>query len=407
MGNWAFSSARVFAFCHYPFVLDVAAKQRLLDIEANILMQVMIVQALRQMTEPLLVLTVHRNRVFEDTMNELVNYISGLPEFPSNHLKKPLRVTFLGEEGVDDGGLRRELFYLLMEYIFNPSHGLFVIDPDSFFSWFAPPSRVPGSNPAVQYKLVGILLGMAIYNGIILNIRFPRVVFRILLGKEIRLNELQQFHPSVAESLVQLKKLSPKEIQEADLYFQAVCQDEVQDLCPDGANIPVTADNVDRYVDLYCKHVLYESVKVGVDALREGFWLTCNGKAMSLLHPDELETLVSGSEKLDFHELEKVTHYEGYSVKSLVIQWFWEVVHEWNYETKRQFLLFTTGTPRAPVLGLSRMKFTIQRAGTDSQRLPVAHTCYNILDLPEYQSKEIVQQRLATAVENFQGFGLV
>ncbi len=45
--------------------------------------------------------------------------------------------------------------------------------------------------------------------------------------------------------------------------------------------------------------------------------------------------------------------------------------------------------------------------GGDCDRLPTAHTCFNSLLLPAYTSKERLQERLATALEHAEGFGLM
>ncbi|VDP74560.1 unnamed protein product [Schistosoma curassoni] len=39
-------------------------------------------------------------------------------------------------------------------------------------------------------------------------------------------------------------------------------------------------------------------------------------------------------------------------------------------------------------------------------RLPSAHTCFNILLLPEYQSLEKLQQSLLLAITHCKGFGM-
>ena len=39
-------------------------------------------------------------------------------------------------------------------------------------------------------------------------------------------------------------------------------------------------------------------------------------------------------------------------------------------------------------------------------RLPTASTCYNILLLPAYSSKEKLKEKLLLAIENATGFGL-
>ena len=49
-----------------------------------------------------LLLEVRREHILEDTLNKIVN--AGLT------FKKPLRVVFVGEPGIDEGGVRKEFF---------------------------------------------------------------------------------------------------------------------------------------------------------------------------------------------------------------------------------------------------------------------------------------------------------
>lgn len=45
-------------------------------------------------------------------------------ESPKN-LKKQLVVEFEGEQGVDEGGVSKEFFQLVVEEVFNPDYGMF------------------------------------------------------------------------------------------------------------------------------------------------------------------------------------------------------------------------------------------------------------------------------------------
>ena len=38
-------------------------------------------------------------------------------------LRKQLRVEFYGEEGIDEGGLQKEFFQLIIEKLFDPVYG--------------------------------------------------------------------------------------------------------------------------------------------------------------------------------------------------------------------------------------------------------------------------------------------
>jgi ubiquitin-protein ligase E3 A len=46
-----------------------------------------------------------------------------------------------------------------------------------------------------EYTLIGILLGLAIYNSVILDIKFPPVIYRKLMGKIGTFEDLQSSHP--------------------------------------------------------------------------------------------------------------------------------------------------------------------------------------------------------------------
>ena len=46
-------------------------------------------------------------------------------------LKKKLKVSFMGEPGLDMGGLTKEWFQLIIRKIFQPDYGMFVYHPHS------------------------------------------------------------------------------------------------------------------------------------------------------------------------------------------------------------------------------------------------------------------------------------
>jgi hypothetical protein len=56
------------------------------------------------------------------------------------------------------------------------------------------------------------------------------------------------------------------------------------------------------------------------------------------------------------------------------------------------------------------LQIVIQPMGGDTRQdtdhLPVAHTCFNILDLPRYEDEKSLRSKLLSAMEHTQGFGL-
>lgn len=75
-------------------------------------------------------------------------------------------------------------------------------------------------------------------------------------------------------------------------------------------------------------------------------------------------------------------------------------------DLKKKFLLFTTGSDRVPVGGMGEMTFKVTRTNLDPANLPEAHTCFNQLVLPQYESKEALKEKLIIAISNAEGFGL-
>lgn len=113
-------------------------------------------------------------------------------------------------------------------------------------------------------------------------------------------------------------------------------------------------------------------------------------------------------QNFDFDELEGATEYDGgYTNDTPIIKYFWAIVHAFSLEDKRKLLQFATGSDRVPLGGLSKLRLVIARNGPDSERLPTAHTCFNVLLLPEYSTKEKLNDRLLKAVNYSKGFGML
>lgn len=60
-------------------------------------------------------LNIRRSHLVSDSLMEIAR--------KQNDLKKKLKVTFVGEPGLDMGGLTKEWFLLLIRHIFHPDYG--------------------------------------------------------------------------------------------------------------------------------------------------------------------------------------------------------------------------------------------------------------------------------------------
>ena len=159
---------------------------------------------------------------------------------------------------------------------------------------------------------------------------------------------------------------------------------------------------------MYARYLLVDSVSAQWAAFKRGFDLVCTGgRAMNLFVWQELELLICGSALLDFQALERGARYDSrYSPQHPTVQRFWRVVHSLSEAEKRLLLHFATGSDRAPIGGLSELHLVIVFQ-PDSERLPSAHTCFNHLLLPDYQTEEKMRRQLLLAISNAEGFGMM
>ncbi|KAI9308061.1 hypothetical protein BJ944DRAFT_124404 [Cunninghamella echinulata] len=395
-----------FSFCDYSFILNPVVKADILKIESVYQMrhelQDAFFRALFQgVNSPYLVLEIRRDHIIEDTLQQL-------EEKSIHDLKKQLRIQFIGEEGVDEGGVQKEFFQLMVRELFDAKYGMFSFNEESRFCWFNP-NIILDDITIREYKLLGLLIGLAVYNGVILDLHFPLAVYKKLMNVPVNLSDLKQLDSGLGHGLEHLLNNCTEEF---DHHFQVDLESfgKVQsfDLKPNGSSILVTNENRQEFVDLYVDFILNTSIAKQFDAFQLGFNLVCQDCAIKIFRPEEIEQLICGSSELDFEALEKSTVYDGgWNEDSTIIKYFWEIVHGFNYEEKKKLLFFATGSDRAPIGGLSKLQFVIAKNGGDSDRLPTSHTCYNVLLLCEYGSKEKLRERLLTSISNSEGFGMI
>jgi len=87
-------------------------------------------------------------------------------------------------------------------------------------------------------------------------------------------------------------------------------------------------------------------------------------------------------------------------------QWFWEVVADMTQEECAQLLGFVCGSSRLPAGGFGELKppFTVDVKG-EPDALPMSHTCFNLLEVPPYPSKDALASKLKLAIAGTAGFG--
>ncbi|OHT10301.1 ubiquitin ligase [Tritrichomonas foetus] len=394
-----------FSFLNYPMILTLPFKDEVREVEAQAIMESAQGSGvtINENTKPsdfLLTLEVNRQNMIKDTISQLMNK-------SKIDLSKKLYITFKGEKGVDAGGVSREYFYLITSMIFSPDYGMFDLIEDRFY-WFSLNSTFDEHN--LQYfRIIGILIGLAINNSVILPIRFPVILYKKLQGKSVyTLKDLAEIKKDVAENLEKLRMSD--DVSETYLTFsydyRVYGTLKTVDFIENGRNIPVTNENVNNYIQLYINWILDNSIKNQFEAFKDGFLRVCNSMSMKLIYPEELDILVSGPEVFNWDDLKNHTVYsDGYDSQSPTVLMFWEAFDELTEKDKSKLLLFTVGTSKPPLKGLGNIGLVIQRTA-DTKKLPISHTCMKTLSLPDYKNKDIIKRNLQVCIENCEGFGI-
>lgn len=350
-------------------------------------------------------ITVRRSNIFEDAYGEIMR-------FPPSELKKRLMIKFHGEDGLDYGGLSREFFFLLSHEMFNPFYCLFEYSAHDNYTLQINPNSAINPEHLNYFKFIGRVVGLAIYHQRFLDAFFITAMYKMVLKKKITIKDMESVDAEMFRSLEWMLNNPINDV--LDLTFTA--EEEVFgelkeiELEPGGADIVVTDDNKERYVELQTEWRIQRRVSEQFKAFQQGFNELVPQDLISVFDERELELLIGGISDIDIDDWKKNTDYRNYSESDQVVCWFWEVVDEWEGEKKARLLQFVTGTSRIPVNGFKDLqgsdgprRFTIEKTG-EVEHLPKSHTCFNRLDLPSYISKEQLNHKLTIAIEETIGF---
>uniref|UniRef100_A0A8B9MRC9 HECT-type E3 ubiquitin transferase n=1 Tax=Accipiter nisus TaxID=211598 RepID=A0A8B9MRC9_9AVES len=353
---------------------------------------------------------VRRDHVFEDSYRELHRKS---PE----EMKNRLYIVFEGEEGQDAGGLLREWYMIISREMFNPMYALFRTSPGDRVTYTINPSSHCNPNHLSYFKFVGRIVAKAVYDNRLLECYFTRSFYKHILGKSVRYTDMESEDYHFYQGLVYLLENDVSTLG-YDLTFSTEVQEfgvcEVRDLKPNGANVLVTEENKKEYVHLVCQMRMTGAIRKQLAAFLEGFYEIIPKRLISIFTEQELELLISGLPTIDIDDLKANTEYHKYQGNSIQIQWFWRALRSFDQADRAKFLQFVTGTSKVPLQGFAALegmngiqKFQIHRDDRSTDRLPSAHTCFNQLDLPAYESYEKLRHMLLLAIQECsEGFGL-
>lgn len=357
-------------------------------------------------------LEVSRHEIFEESYRLIM-------KMRQRDMRKRLMVKFKGEEGLDYGGVAREWLHLLSREMLNPQYGLFQYSGDDRYSLQINPDSGVNPDHLSYFHFVGRILGIAVFHNHVLDGGFTLPFYKQLLNKPITLSDIEDVDPELHRSLTWMLENNINGVIESTFSvennsFGAL---KVHELKPNGAQLIVTEENKREYVKLYVNYRFMRGIEQQFLALSKGFGELIPSHLLRPFDERELELVIGGISKIDVNDWKTHTRLKQCTPETPQIIWFWQIVESYSPEMRAQLLQFVTGSCRVPLQGFRALQgstgavgprlFTIHlTADAPIQNLPKAHTCFNRIDLPMYDSYQLMYDKLTQAVEETCGFAV-
>ncbi|CAH1791950.1 unnamed protein product [Owenia fusiformis] len=373
------------------------------------------VRQLHRRRDTKLYVQVQRANILESSMKASKNW-------STSDWCRNFEVTFQGEAGLDWGGVRREWFELVCSELFDPSSsGLFTRFTEDNQGLVHPNHKRVNYSKLKYYEFAGKVVGKCLYESSLggsyrqnVKAKFTRSFLAQIIGLRVSYRYFEQDDPSFYMS--KIKYIEENDITDMELLFtedeydNAGKLEQVIELKPGGAKTKVTNKNKLKYLDKLAQHRLANCIKDEMEAFLKGLNDLIPDNLLGIFDENELELLMCGTGSYSVADLKQfhtvTTHTQEFTQ---VLKWFWTIVSGFTQEEMARLLQFTTGCSQLPPGGFAELNphFTISPSPMYGV-LPTAHTCFNQLCLPDYDSIDHFHQSLVIAInEGNTGFGMV
>ncbi|KAL4457092.1 hypothetical protein ABPG74_014730 [Tetrahymena malaccensis] len=318
-----------------------------------------------------------------------------------------LYVKWKYESGIDEGGPRREWFSLIFNQLLDPNFGLFVQSKKNY-TYMPNPFSFLVPDHLIYFKFLGILLGKAFLENYPVQANFAKPFLKLFLKKKIVISDIEEIDPELYKNLNWLLKnqINADDIDINFAYdkFYAGQKYEIE-LKKNGTNMQVGDQNKKEYVKSICHAKLIREIYYQAQAITSGFKEIICEDLLQILDEQMLSFIFSGNPEISISELKETIQLQGYNKNDKQIKWLFEILESFNNYEKSCFIFFITGSMNLPHGGFKQFPITITLT-QKVERLPVSHTCANSIDLPNYPTKERLEDALRKALFESQGFEL-
>lgn len=259
-----------------------------------------------------------------------------------------------------------------------------------------------------MFEFLGKLMGIAARAAHYLDVMISPMSWKLIVGEQVTLDDYMGVDAAGCNHIKNLRNIkSETEFNmsglELDFTVKSLGGSTVE-LHRYGRTETVTWSTLPQYCEEVENYRLKEMETVAT-AVRRGLRTQLPPLMINLIKWKDLESMVCGNHFFDVELLKSATEYSSYSSSDSVIQWFWEIMNEFSQNDRKAFLRFTWGRNRLPINRAGfKQRMKISRMSGSSRSpdlfLPVSHTCFFSIDLPQYSSKEIMKDKMLYAIYN-------
>jgi ankyrin repeat protein len=280
---------------------------------------------------------------------------------------QPMAVQYIGEAAAG-AGLRREWFDEVVREIMDGKKGLFrsgdggrTKHPNGDSAVLAGPDHLS------YFALLGRIAGLALYHREAIDVRWTDAFVKAVLEMPVVPDDLELVDPELhANKVVYLRSLGADDVAALELTFEDDPSSALMGTQPSiplkegGAEIGVTRDNLEEYLQLWVEHRLVGSIRSQVKAFQNGLGVFVPAELRRQLRDCctacDFQLMVSGTPVINVADWKASTVYtDGLVAESVVVSWFWTLVQGMGQADQAALLHFVTGSSRAPADGFTQL----------------------------------------------------
>lgn len=308
----------------------------------------------------------------------------------------------------------------IIEDLFSPDFNLLVLCKNGQHSvhtnqekyvpnpgYFLPQSARSSTTALEMFEFVGKLIGMSLRAKLCLPFEFPMLIWKKLVGEEVGqedlvdidaigsklLDEIRNCETDVEDPVTDEDGFRRRFRDTGSFVFSGSDGEERALPGTGGHKRTVTFANRAEYCDAVIAARLAE-FDSAVDAMRRGLNEVLPTHLLYLLTAAQLEELVCGSPSFDIALWKAHTETSGLSPNTVAL--FWKVIESLPMKEQAGFVRFAWGRSRLPPAKDFDMKMRLSSGGRAV--LPVSHTCFFSVELPEYKTEEDMRHGILTAI---------